>query len=403
MKVLIDKIVILNREAQLSDQINEDNRYEQEIQLEKNKAQIEHQLKAQQELLNNQRVIVEKVQGRANQEEIRRKEAELQRGQLQGECKIIQRENLKLKKLLTQYLTEAEQLQFEEDDQIENEKNKEMKQKEELKHREYQSKLHNQRSGLLTTIIQEKDLEKRKIIPWQKIAKDMNKPINEENEEEIQELQEKIEQGCETIKSTLQGKIVYVKRKEIIQRGIVEGLINIFEHRDLKLVTRSQTVAFANLTAPCSTDTLILLYEKQHYPGLMRLFDHQNQLIVDDAVASLFNIVCGGSSSVPETEAHPHYQSMIECDGIKKLHNLFQRSADKYSKDRSASALGKLYRMKEIEDAEMKADIIGHLKSINNDDAFTKREARAALREIMQNPEYNIVKVDDGEDCIVIE
>ncbi|KAA6358339.1 MAG: hypothetical protein EZS28_046134, partial [Streblomastix strix] len=57
-----------------------------------------------------------------------------------------------------------------------------------------------------------------------------------------------------------------------------------------------------------------------------------------------------------------------------------------------------------IEDAEMKADIIGHLKSINNDDdAFTKREARAALKEIMQNPENYIVKEDDGEDCIVIE
>ncbi|KAA6361424.1 MAG: hypothetical protein EZS28_043048, partial [Streblomastix strix] len=145
-------------------------------------------------------------------------------------------------------------------------------------------------------------------------------------------------------------------------------------------------------------------YEKQPYPGLMRLFDHQNQLIVDDAVASVFNIVCGGSSSVPETAAHPHYQSMVECEGIKKLYNLFQRSADKYSKDRSALALGKLYRMKEIEDAEMKADIIGHLKSINNDDdAFTKREARAALKEIMQNPENYIVKEDDGEDCIVIE
>ncbi|KAA6358493.1 MAG: hypothetical protein EZS28_045981, partial [Streblomastix strix] len=55
-------------------------------------------------------------------------------------------------------------------------------------------------------------------------------------------------------------------------------------------------------------------------------------------------------------------------------------------------------------DAEMKADIIGHLKSINNDDdAFTKREARAALKEIMQNPENYTVKEDDGEDCIVIE
>ncbi|KAA6314602.1 MAG: hypothetical protein EZS28_055555, partial [Streblomastix strix] len=132
MKVHIDKI---NREAQLSDQINEDNRYEQEIQLEKDKAQIEHELIVQQEELNNQRYISEKEQGRANQEEIRRKEAELQRGQLYGECKIVQRENLKLKKLLKQYLTEAEQLQFEEDDHIENEKNKEMKEKEELKHR----------------------------------------------------------------------------------------------------------------------------------------------------------------------------------------------------------------------------------------------------------------------------
>ncbi|KAA6386835.1 MAG: hypothetical protein EZS28_017637, partial [Streblomastix strix] len=205
-----------NREAQLSDQINEDNRYEQEIQLEKDKAQIEYELIVQQEELNNQRNIAEKEQGRANQEEIRRKEAELQRGQLQGECKIVQRENLKQKKLLKQYLTEAEQLQFEEDDQNENEKNKEMKQKEELEHREYQSKLHNQRSGLLTTIIQEKDLEKRKIIPWLEIAKDMNKPIDEENEKQIQKFQEMIEQGCEIIKSTLLGKMVYVKRKEII-------------------------------------------------------------------------------------------------------------------------------------------------------------------------------------------
>ncbi|KAA6353912.1 MAG: hypothetical protein EZS28_050560, partial [Streblomastix strix] len=106
-------------------------------------------------------------------------------------------------------------------------------------------------------------------------------------------------------------------------------LINIFEHRDLKLVTRSQTVAFANLTAPYSKDIFIFLFEKQPYPCLMILFDHQIQLTVDNAVASVFNIVCGGSSSVFETET----------------------SVDKQSKDRSALALGKMYRMKEIENA----------------------------------------------------
>ncbi|KAA6390277.1 MAG: putative NEK/NEK2 protein kinase, partial [Streblomastix strix] len=175
-------------------------------------------------------------------------------------------------------------------------------------------------------------------------------------------------------------------RNRIISSGIVENLLFAITNRDLGSISRSFSSTFFDLISPASDEIKILIYNKNPYPGLIQLLVHANYLVASDAIISIFNILQAGISSAPNADPHPHYESILSCDGIKKIFVLFQKNISKYSRDRAALCIGFLFRSKQITNKEMKQEIINHLKSLLCDsDAWVKERAQIALKYLAQN------------------
>ncbi|KAA6396048.1 MAG: hypothetical protein EZS28_008424 [Streblomastix strix] len=218
-----------------------------------------------------------------------------------------------------------------------------------------------------------------------KIEQDLKQPI-----EGTQEQQKNITQRQETdvllLSLILEGRNDNELRKRILSSGIVESLLTIFIKRDLNSITRTYSLAFFHLTNLSNNEVILLIAEKKPYPGLIRLLEHTVDDIVNDSISSIFHILQTGSNTSPESDPHPHYQSLQQFDGIKKIFALFKKNIDKYKRDRSALCIGFLFRARKIADPIMRQEIIGHLKSLlNDDDDQVKQTAKDQLKYLSLN------------------
>ncbi|KAA6372496.1 MAG: hypothetical protein EZS28_031976, partial [Streblomastix strix] len=218
-----------------------------------------------------------------------------------------------------------------------------------------------------------------------RIEQDLKQPI-----EGKQEQQKNIIQRQETdvlfLSSVREGRNDNELRKRIISSGVVESLLIIFNTRDLNSITRTYSLAFFHLTNPSSDEVKLLIAEKKPYPGLIRLLVHTDDDIVNDSISSIFLILQTGSNTTPESDPHPHYESLQESDGIKKIFALFHKNGSRYNRDRSALCIGYLFRAREITDPIMRQEIINHLKSLLSDEnAWLKDTAKWRLKYLAQN------------------
>lgn len=79
--------------------------------------------------------------------------------------------------------------------------------------------------------------------------------------------------------------------KRIISSGIIENIIFIFNNRDLNSISRAYSKTFFDLIISSNDKSTHLIYNKNPYPGLIRLLDHSDDLILGDVVASIFHIL----------------------------------------------------------------------------------------------------------------
>ncbi|KAA6368973.1 MAG: hypothetical protein EZS28_035500, partial [Streblomastix strix] len=214
---------------------------------------------------------------------------------------------------------------------------------------------------------------------------DLNQPI-EGLQEQKQSILEKQETDLLLLSSIIEDRNDNKLCKRIISSGIVESLLTIFTTRDLNSITQTYSSAFFQLTHPSSGEVRLLIYDKKPFPGLTRLLEHTDILVASDAIASILNIQLSGINTTPESDPHPHYETIQESDGIKKIFALFQKNGSKYSRDRSALCIGFLFRAREISDQVMRQEIINHLKSLLNDsDALQEERAKVALKYLSMN------------------
>ncbi|KAA6399691.1 MAG: putative NEK/NEK2 protein kinase [Streblomastix strix] len=229
----------------------------------------------------------------------------------------------------------------------------------------------------LSEILNEQELKR--------VEQDLKQPI-----EGTQEQQKDVTQRQETdvllLSSVIEGRNDNELRKRIISSGIVESLLTIFTTRDLNSITETYSSAFFQLTHPSNVEIKLLLLQKKPYPGLIRLLEHTDNHIPGYAIASIFNIQLSGSNTTSQSDPHPHYETIQESDGIKKMFALFQKNGCKYSRDRSALCIGFIFRAREISDPIMRQEIINNLKSLLNDsDAWVKGRAKNALKYLSLN------------------
>ncbi|KAA6373572.1 MAG: hypothetical protein EZS28_030901 [Streblomastix strix] len=234
-----------------------------------------------------------------------------------------------------------------------------------------------QNTGNLTEIMKYVDLNK--------INNDLRIKI-EGNEKQKKSIEIQQEGDCMLLTSILSDREDNSFRQQIINSGIVESLLNFFLTQQFELITKPYIELFLKLTAPSSNEIKLELYNKHPYPSLIRLLNHQDIEVVNDAILSIYNIL-NSESDTTSKSAHPHFQTMIECNGINQIYQMFQRTEiKKHSKDKAAECIGYLFRNKEIPDQEMKTEIISHLKQQLNDSEYKKRKhARKVLIRLSLN------------------
>jgi hypothetical protein len=144
--------------------------------------------------------------------------------------------------------------------------------------------------------------------------------------------------------------------------------------------------AFVDITSPSSNEISLLLFDKKPFPGLLRLLDHTDSFVASDGIVSILNILIGGTNTTPENSLHPHYETINGCRGIEMIMKLFRKNGSKYSKNRAAICIGLLFRAREINDNQMRVEIIRHLKTLVNDPNETrKKNSKIILRGLAHN------------------
>ncbi|KAA6362922.1 MAG: hypothetical protein EZS28_041551, partial [Streblomastix strix] len=218
-----------------------------------------------------------------------------------------------------------------------------------------------------------------------KIEYDLKQAV-EGTQEQQKNITQRQENDLLLLSSVIEGREDNELRKRILSSGIVESLLTIFNTRDLNSITPTYSSALFDLTNPSSDEIKLVIYNKKPYTGLIRLLEHPDDDISSDAIASIFSIQLSGSNTIKESDPHPHYETIQESGGIKKIFVLFQKNTDKYNRDRSALCIGYLFRAREITDPIMRQVIINHLKILLNDEnAWLKGRAKEALKYLAQN------------------
>ncbi|KAA6400921.1 MAG: putative serine/threonine-protein kinase Nek3 [Streblomastix strix] len=177
----------------------------------------------------------------------------------------------------------------------------------------------------------------------QQFGEDLKKPI-EGTEEQKREIIMNQTINCEIITLKLQDKKDNDIQQRIIQAGVIDGFISIFENRDLQQITFTYTKAFSQIVDSVSIENKLLIFNQKLFPGLIRLLTHTYDPTVNNAISSIFLILQTGSNTTPFKDPHPHYNSILACDGINQIFALFQKNGSKYNQDRSALCIGYLFK-----------------------------------------------------------
>ncbi|KAA6378958.1 MAG: hypothetical protein EZS28_025515, partial [Streblomastix strix] len=211
----------------------------------------------------------------------------------------------------------------------------------------------------------------------------LQQPLDGDDENQQKIIQQQINQLL-LLTTILEGRNDDPLRKRIIEIGIVEQFIHIFERYELKMIQQELSNTFLHIIHPSGNDIKFLIYSKKPYEGLLHLLDHSNIDVVEDAISSIFFFLLTGASTSLETEKHPHYDVIQQLNGIEKIFELFKKNVSKYSKDRSALSIGYIFRSQQITNSNMRVDIINHIKAVLSNEALNTK-AKTALNYLMNN------------------
>ncbi|KAA6370403.1 MAG: hypothetical protein EZS28_034070 [Streblomastix strix] len=180
-----------------------------------------------------------------------------------------------------------------------------------------------------------------------------------------------------------------------IENGIIEALFSILKTRDLNQITDSFILAFGQ-PASCSDHNIKKYYfDIQSYPVLIRLFNHTDIKVIQGSIIVIYNILIVGSTA-ETSKPHQHFEVMVQCDGINKIFALFQHAENSEIKNVSAVCIGRLFKSREIENQQMRSEIITYLKTmVNNPEYWERNESRKDLKGLALNA-ANRIEIEAG-------
>ncbi|KAA6367046.1 MAG: hypothetical protein EZS28_037428, partial [Streblomastix strix] len=203
----------------------------------------------------------------------------------------------------------------------------------------------------------------------------------------IEEIRKKKIDVCQGIIIALSDGEKHLENKQqIIEAGVVDALLHIFSSQPLESITLSHIWAFFVFTHPSSSEIELLLAEKNPYPALIRLLDHQVISVVSKTTNAILNILLGRSVTTPVNQPHPYFQTITSCGGIEKLYSLFKKNLSPGTKYSSALSIANLFKAKEIPNVEIRKDLIEYLKSTYKDpNSSSQLIAKFSLKRLAEN------------------
>ncbi|KAA6338133.1 MAG: hypothetical protein EZS28_052726 [Streblomastix strix] len=221
------------------------------------------------------------------------------------------------------------------------------------------------------------------------------------SEEEKKQIIKKQESILVLLYAMLQDREDDSMRKNLIDSGVAEGLLSVFERRELDFISVAETKTFFSITTPASDQIRLQLFDRRPFPGLLRILEHTDSIVVENGINSIYNILLSGSNTIQITETHPHYESLQDSNGVEKIYQLFNRNIDKFSKVRAAYCISIVYQGRVIDDQQMRVEVISYLKTLISDtDVWTKDTSQFALKQIAQN---TVNKAEVEKDDLAIQ
>ncbi|KAA6380190.1 MAG: hypothetical protein EZS28_024283 [Streblomastix strix] len=217
------------------------------------------------------------------------------------------------------------------------------------------------------------------------IANDLKQPI-EGNEDQKEEIQKKQQQGCNILQALLNERDDDELRRQILNLGIIDSLLNIYNTLDLEQIDTDYIKVFLAFINPINPTTLQLTINKKSFPALVRLLERDYQY---EAILLINNILQCRSTSSSLTQMHPYYDELASIRGIEKIYNIFKQGKYEYKQDQkiqAAISLGYIFKARSIGNAEMKIQIIKYLKeSINYKDKYLDEDQNLDIRKKVKN------------------
>ncbi|KAA6386775.1 MAG: hypothetical protein EZS28_017698, partial [Streblomastix strix] len=249
---------------------------------------------------------------------------------------------------------------------------------------------------LYSNLIIEFDLERIKLIPWEEMSKDLEKNIYSRVDWQL-DLKRQMDICDYMIEMFKDQKVNDEYRKWCIEAGVAKALLNIFETWKIPDVRLQHARAFFLLTFTESMEVKQLIFQQKPFRGLIHLLESPNVDVSIRGINSISNILAGEVNIPSQVQQHPYFDAMSQVSGIDKIFMYFKRQTqNKECKNASAFCIGFLYRAREIERTDMRVSIIGHLKSILDDeDKAIRVNAKTALKHLYLNP-VNRNEIDKG-------
>ncbi|KAA6393598.1 MAG: hypothetical protein EZS28_010876 [Streblomastix strix] len=325
------------------------------------------------------------------EENERRKLAEQEKGKLEGDNWRLRRQNERFAKENLRMRNQIGETQADDEVQLIEKDLKEIEELRSIKQQYLSSKHGKNETEKQSEGIQQMKDNLIKLMKEKKssFCKWINTELSKKEQgtyQEIQYIRKRKEDICQIVGEIFYDKMDDQARMQAIEGGIASQIIAILMTQPLNTITHPLSLSFYSFTNPFSPPILQQLAQLNSFPMLLHLLDHPNIQVVGDAIASLFNILLGVTSSLNENDPHPYFQTIQDMKGIEQLFKLFQSKAGKDTRDTTALCLAHLFRARKIPNAEMRKEVISHLKSlVNDDDDWTKINVNIALRLLVVN------------------
>ncbi|KAA6379673.1 MAG: hypothetical protein EZS28_024799, partial [Streblomastix strix] len=221
----------------------------------------------------------------------------------------------------------------------------------------------------------------------EQIAEELKQQLDE-NENEASQILIRQEYLLDLIINALNYNKDIEIRKRYFKAGIVDSLIYIISTYELDKITLKYLECLYSLLLE-KKEIIQLFAERNPFPGIIRLLDHQDEEVRETALLLILEIQKIGIDKTNMNKPCPYFDAIQACGGIDKFFKLFSNlDIDKEMKSQILVIIGLLFIGREITNQQIRQELVANVKQMiydSDDDEDKKGIAMVLLTMLSQN------------------